>query len=97
MVHAVHSAGATADMIASVLGVRFLGVEGVLDGEASVDACFISHPKVEHQTGRWFLSDPVHEDSSTCVLSKMWGTNTESALTALAQLVPDSGIAFAPA
>jgi hypothetical protein len=97
MVHAVHAAGANADRIASVLGVRFLGVDGVLDGEALVDAFVASHPKAEHHTGRWFLDDPIHEDSSTWVLSKMWGTNTEAALTALSQLVPDSGIVFAPA
>lgn len=97
MVHAVHGVGAKADLIASALGRRFLGVDGNLEGDDLVGAFVASYPKAEHNTGRWFFSDPVHDEDRTWVLSKMWGTNTESALAALVDLVPNAGISYAPA
>jgi len=97
MVHAVHAAGVPANVIAPVLGRRFRGVDGILDGEALVEAFVAEYPKAEQNTRRWFFSDPVHDEGRTWVLSKMWGTNTEAALAGLVALVPDGGISYAPA
>jgi hypothetical protein len=97
MVHAVHAAGADADMIAALLGRRFLSVDGSLDGDDLVEAFVAAHPKAQGNTHRWFLSDPLHDGKRTWVLSKMWGTNTEAALAGLVSLVPNAGISYAPA
>lgn len=97
MVHAVHTAGASADDIASVLGRRFLGVEGVLHGDALIEEFVAAYPSAEQNIRRWFFSDPVHDKGKTWVLSKMWGTNTEAALAGLVNLVPNAGISYARA
>jgi hypothetical protein len=97
MLHAVHAAGAPAAMIAPVLRSRFLSVDGILEGEALIEAFVAEYPNAEDNTDRWFFSDPIHDDGRTWVLSKMWGTNTEAALGGLVALVPTAGISYAPA
>lgn len=97
MVHAVHAAGADPDEIAALLGRRFLAVDGSLEGDDLLEAFVAAHPKAEGNTHRWFLSDPIHDGDRTWVVSKMWGTNTEAALSGLVSLVPNAGISYAPA
>ena len=40
------------------------------------------------------MAEPVHQDGHTWVVSKMWGTDNEETLAALAVLSPESGVGF---
>lgn len=95
MVQIVQEAGATPTMIKSVLGSRFFGVDGNLVGDDLEKAFVAAYPKADVR--RWFFDEPIHHDGETWVVSKMWGMNTESALAALIDLVPDAVITFNPA
>jgi hypothetical protein len=97
MVHAVQATGATATAISSVLGQAFLGVNGTLSGEAPVDAFIAAHPAAENNTARWYFDEPILEGDHPCVVSKMWGRNTEAALDGPMALVPGAGVSYAPA
>jgi hypothetical protein len=44
------------------------------------DALTSTHPGSIKRLGRWFVEAPLHDDGETWVLSKIWGTNTESVL-----------------
>jgi hypothetical protein len=93
MVHAVHGAGATPARIGSVLADdKFLGVDGVLDGDRLVEAFTSAHPDVP--AGQWFFREPVHHDGHTWVVSSSWGAETRSTLTALVALVPGAGVSY---
>jgi len=95
MVHAVHKAGATAEMIQGALGRRFRCVDGTLEDEDLVAAFLAAYPKADRR--RSFFSEPVYEDGRTWVCSNQWGGRTEKALTSFIALVPDAGISFSPA
>jgi len=94
MVHAVHDGGASPSMIESALPGRFLSVDGSLEGEALEEAFVDAH---QADPRRWFFDKPIHHEGRTWVVSNQWGTNTESALTDLASLVPTAGISYEPA
>ena len=91
--HAVHAAGASAASIREVLGSRFLGVEGRLEGDSLEEAFVAVYPKATRL--RWFFDDPIFEDERTWVVSNQWGRNTEPALEGLVRLLPDAGISYA--
>lgn len=82
-------------MISSVLGIRFLVVDGVCEGEQLEDAFVAAHPGASNNLYRWFIDEPIHDDGHTWVLSNQWGMNTEPTLGALLALVPGAAISYA--
>lgn len=97
LVHALSSDGVSPMAIEDAIpGPRFLSVEGTWEGEALSDVFVATHPGAHERERRWFLDEPVHDGERTWVLSKMWGTNTVSTLTALVALAPDRGFSFRP-
>ena len=98
MVTALHQAGVTGEQIAQAIpGPRFLPVDGILEGEELVEAFVASYPQARENLRRWFLDAPLHEEGTTWLLSKMWGTNTVATLDALVALAPSAGFGYSPA
>lgn len=64
------------------------------DADAVAEALLAADPKVD--TGRFYCDHPMVDDDAgeTYVLSRMWGLQTEPALTALAQAFPNAGVSF---
>jgi hypothetical protein len=86
---ALHAAGVDPAEMARVLPggrSRMVAVDGELDGDQLKAAFVAAHPNASSDLGRWFLDTPLPRDGRTWVLSKMWGTNTETALDALLTL-----------
>jgi len=95
MVQALSAAGVSCEtMKETIRGPRMLGVEGELNGDDLIDAFIARYPKARGNEGRWFLEEPVHQDGQTWVLSKMWGTDTEQTLAALAGLSPEGDVGY---
>jgi hypothetical protein len=69
-------------------------VDGTLTGEQLAAAFSTAYPGSHKRLGRWFIEAPLHEDSKTWVLSKMWGTNTEPVLDRLLTLAPSDGYSY---
>jgi hypothetical protein len=88
MVKAVKDAGASVESIQDILGVRFLCVDGILQGETLERQFIAKYPKATAR--RWFFEDPLHQDGLTWVVSNQWGRNTVPALRELVDVVPDS-------
>jgi hypothetical protein len=92
LVTSLAASGVVASAIeAAVPGPRFLRVAGRLEGDALIEAFVTTYPNALGNERRWFMEAPIHDDDSTWVLSKMWGTNTETALDALCALAPGFG------
>src|SRR5688572_13518346 len=95
MVTALHRAGVTGDALARVLPrSRFLDLEGVLSGQALVEAFIARYPGADGRIGRWFIERLVHDADRTWVLSKMWGTKTQPTLDRLVRLAPAAGFEY---
>ena len=95
LAQALHQAGVRGDELAQALPrSRFLGVEGVLDGDELWGAFVDEYPKAEGNLRRWFADQPFHDADRSWLLSKMWGTNTTAALDALAALRPSTGFGY---
>ena len=89
MVMGLHAAGVTAEQLAGVPPhSRFLAVEGTLTGEDLAKAFVLAYPGASGRLGRWFMESPIHDSGRTWLLTKMWGSNTESVLGQLAALTP---------
>ena len=95
MVQAVHAAGVQPADMSPHLGIKFLAIDGSLDGPDLVEAFVSRYPNAKENVGRWFFDAAVHDGARTWVLSKMWGLNTEAALANLVALAPGAGITFA--
>ncbi|WP_165368067.1 endonuclease NucS domain-containing protein [Phytoactinopolyspora endophytica] len=94
MVCALHESGVRAAEIQSVVSAsRFLSVEGVLEGDELEEVLLDAHPQIS-EPRRWFLDEPIHEEGTTWVLTKMWGTNTVPTLDALLELAPNDGYGY---
>ncbi|WP_421740309.1 hypothetical protein [Cellulomonas sp.] len=92
MVSGLAAAGVAPLVIqAAIPGPRFLAVDGELAGPELFEAFVQAHPGAQGNERRWFVEAPVYADGRTWVLSKMWGTNTEPTLRALAELAPGFG------
>lgn len=92
MVHALADAGVDGHLIAkAVPHEKFRSVPGPLEGEPLAAAFAAAHQRTPENLRRWFLDEPVHQGERTWVLSKQWGTQTESVLEALAKLAPGFG------
>jgi hypothetical protein len=97
LVRALHSSGVSGAELADVLPrSRFLPVPGAPPVGELATAFVTAYPKARTRLGRWFLDAPLHEDDQTWVLSKMWGTNTVSALDDLLTLAPGEGFGYEP-
>ena len=95
MATALHRAGVPGERLAQVIPrSRFLDLDGVLTGQALADAFIARYPGSDDRLGRWFLEHPLHDTDRTWVLSKMWGTKTESTLDRLVTLAPESGFGY---
>ena len=94
MVRAVHESGVSGVRIKAILGAHFLDVDGLLEGDELREAFFERYPKARQNVHRWFFLDPIQDEDRTWLLSKMWGLNTEAALTDLSELIPDGSISF---
>jgi hypothetical protein len=95
MARVVHDAGAIPEMIAGVLGSRFLGVDGSLNGAALEGAFISAYPKAD--TRRWFFDEPIHHEGRTWIVSIQSGKTAEPALAGLSALCPEAGISYTPA
>lgn len=98
LIEALHEAGISmATIAAAVPKSKLRSVAGHLDGDAVLPA-FIAHdPRLVGNDNRWFSDRPIHENGTTWMVSKMWGTQTVGALEALIALAPQPGYSFAPA
>jgi hypothetical protein len=98
MVHALADAGVDGELIAqAVPQEKFRSVLGTLEGEQLAAAFAAAHHRTPENLRRWFLDEPVHDGEQTWVLSKQWGTQTETVLEALAKLAPGFGFHAADA
>jgi hypothetical protein len=96
MVKALIDRGCSAEKIAEVLGPRkFRGIDGrVTDPDALVAPMEAKYPKFRFDPGRYWTDDLIHQDGQTWALTKMWGTDIESGLSALEHAFPESGVTF---
>lgn len=96
MVAALIDNGADANRIAEILGPRkFRGAEGRLTDPASmVGPMEAFAPELRFAPDGWFLEDPFFSDGQTWVVSKTWGTDTETALTELSAAFPEAKVRF---
>ncbi|XVV10826.1 hypothetical protein ACQP2X_39205 [Actinoplanes sp. CA-131856] len=95
MVTALHQAGVSAaDLATAVPRSRFLSVDGTLAGESLAEAFMSAYPGSRKRLGRWFIDAPLHDSDKTWLVSKMWGTNTESVLDRLLALAPTDGYGY---
>jgi hypothetical protein len=95
MVQALSATGVSCEtMKESIRGPRLLGLEGEFGDDDLMSAFIARYPKARGNEGRWFLEEPVHQDGQTWVVSKMWGTDTEETLAALAARSPESGVGY---
>lgn len=95
MVTALHRAGVAGESLARVLPrSRFVDLDGVLSGQALIDALVASYPGASARIGGWFIEHPLHDGDRTWVLSKMWGTKTQPTLERLVQLAPSGGFGY---
>lgn len=62
------------------------------DEEPLAAALVVEHPGID--LGRWYLEYPFSENGRTWVFTRMWGTDTEPALTSLRDAFPQSGVTF---
>jgi hypothetical protein len=95
MVSALHRADVPGDALARVLPrSRFLDLDGVLTGQALVDAFIARYPGADGRLGRWFTDRPIHDGDRTWMLSKMWGAKTQPTLDRLVTLAPTTGFEY---
>jgi hypothetical protein len=95
MVRRLSAAGVSCEaMSQAIRGPRFLAVEGNLEDETLTAAFIERYPAARNNQHRWFFGKPVHDNSTTWVLSNQWGPDTESTLAALAEVSPGSGIGY---
>jgi hypothetical protein len=88
MAQAVVAAGVAPEALAAALPEgRYKRIPEEYAGLPTEQAFAAAYPDLEAH--RWFLDAPLTGTGGRFVLSKMWGLNTEPALTALAALVPD--------
>ena len=66
----------------------------MLDGDALWEHFRGIHQQAPGRRKRWFIDEPLHEDSVTWVLFANWGVNTETTLDALLGVAPD-GFSYA--
>lgn len=89
LIHELAKVGvAVSDMEKMVPQQKLRAVDGYLSDEELATQFAIVHDRPESNLPRWFLDEPVHQEGRTWVLSKQWGLQTESVLTALAELSP---------
>jgi hypothetical protein len=90
LVQALHAAGVPATKLAAAVPENKLRpVEGVLDGDALWEQFRVVHQQALGRRKRWFIDEPLREDSVTWVLFRNWGLNTESTLDALLRVGPE--------
>ena len=95
LVQALHAAGVPATKLATAVPENKLRmVEGVLDGDALWEQFLVVHQQAPGRRKRWFIDEPLHEDSATWVLYSNWGINTETTLDALLGVAPE-GFSYA--
>ena len=95
LVQALHAAGVPAARLAATVPENKLRpVDGVLDGDALWEHFRGIHQQAPGRRKRWFIDEPLHEDSVTWVLFANWGVNTETTLDAPLGVAPD-GFSYA--
>jgi hypothetical protein len=95
LVQALRMAGVPSEAIEAVVpGPRFLAVDGSLAGADLIDAFVTTYPRARGNEHRWFLDEPIPDDTRTWVLSKSWGTNTLPTLDALVSLASTTGYGY---
>jgi hypothetical protein len=95
LVQALHAAGVPAPKLAAAVPENKLRpIEGDLDGDALWEYFRVEHHQAPVRRKRWFIDEPLHEDSFTWVLFSNWGLNTETTLDALLGLAPE-GFSYA--
>jgi hypothetical protein len=95
MAMALVEAGIEPEKLATVLPrSRFLAVEGRLAGEELYEAFTSTHAVARSNARWWFREAPMHGVDRTWVLSKRWGTNTETILDDLLTLAPTDGYGY---
>jgi hypothetical protein len=68
-------------------------VEGRYHDAEAVKAAFLkADPKID--IPRWWYEHPLVEDDRTWILTRMWGTDTEPSLAALAKAFPQTGVTY---
>jgi len=86
--------GIKPEAIATLVGPgRFRSVEGELGDEDAITAALVADD-ARVDTGRLFTNHPIIEGGRTWVLTRMWGSNTEPTLTALARAFPEAKVSF---
>ncbi len=71
----------------------FRSVQGRYDDPEAVKAAFLAaDPKID--IPRWWYEHPLVEDDRTWILTRMWGTDTEPSLAALAKAFPQAGVTY---
>lgn len=94
MVQELVCRGVQAEKIGEILGpARFRSLAGELNDADAVAEALVEDDRHANPRG-WFLDCPISEAGRTWVLSKGWGTNTEPALTALAEADPEAKVTF---
>jgi hypothetical protein len=89
LVEALHNAGVPGEALLSAMPTsKFLSVEGELEDDELIEAFIAAYPAAKNNLRRWFFESPFADGGRTWVLSKMWGLNTEAALSALVALAP---------
>lgn len=94
MVEQLVARGADLPTIRSVLRpTKMKAVQGEYhDTDELAEALLAAYPKV--RVARHFIEQPFHQDGTTYVLSKMWGTQTERVLTELRGAFPEAAVDF---
>ena len=83
MITSLHRRGVRASEMQQILHPRvFRSVQGVYEDPDLTRAAFMdADPRID--IGRFYYEHPMVEDGVTWIMTRMWGTDTESSLAAL--------------
>jgi hypothetical protein len=71
----------------------FRSVEGRYQDPEAVKAAFLE-ADARIDIARWWYDHPIVQDDRTWILTRMWGTDTEPSLAALARAFPEAGVTY---